>query len=240
MCLIYTCDVSIHAQRGGWAKLSTNSVAPTWTGCFNPRPARWLGETCLRSPCIARLDVSIHAQRGGWAKRVWLHRRGNPEQFQSTPSAVAGRNHCRQAERFGLLVSIHAQRGGWAKRTKKENDMADSLVSIHAQRGGWAKPVKLAATAAASDSFQSTPSAVAGRNESEYHTGTFWRVSIHAQRGGWAKRRLSPKNSKRKKFQSTPSAVAGRNCGRAAPAGCANVSIHAQRGGWAKPLPRVC
>ena len=35
---------------------------------FNPRPARWLGETFELPADTSREDVSIHAQHGGWAK----------------------------------------------------------------------------------------------------------------------------------------------------------------------------
>ena len=60
--------------------------------------------------------------------------------FQSTPSAVAGRNGSRHMNRTLLEgVSIHAQRGGWAKRQRVHVAQIVADVSIHAQRGGWAK-----------------------------------------------------------------------------------------------------
>ena len=89
--------VSIHAQRGGWAKPDSVAAVARGTKSFNPRPARWLGETTSSHRATAMLDVSIHAQRGGWAKPTYLPVPFTSWVFQSTPSAVAGRNTCKVA-----------------------------------------------------------------------------------------------------------------------------------------------
>ena len=275
--------VSIHAQRGGWAKPAAFWVAPSswlfqstpsavagrnvvrparkserlgfnprparWLGetpgdcasharClgFNPRPARWLGETADLIAAFAAHRVSIHAQRGGWAKRSAAGDSRETDMFQSTPSAVAGRNRAARGRVMSRdCVSIHAQRGGWAKRCHWSPEKP--LRSFQSTPSAVAGRNLCACSAATSrKSFQSTPSAVAGRNT---------RPSTTASPACW--------------FQSTPSAVAGRNhaavwvgihtrrfnprparwLGETGAGHQAvpdyRVSIHAQRGGWAKP-----
>ena len=181
--------VSIHAQRGGWAKPLNQGQLNRAKSCFNPRPARWLGET---------------ARRYG--------RFSSPWRFQSTPSAVAGRNTL-MVSFMRLLQSFNPRPARWLGETRRSTagrscnagfnprparwlgETVDRLrggrvmlVSIHAQRGGWAKPLAVVAI---------DDMAV---------------VSIHAQRGGWAKRSGCRSRLRAKPFQSTPSAVAGRNC----------------------------
>ena len=84
--------------------------------------------------------VSIHAQRGGWAKRTATKLPLNSDMFQSTPSAVAGRN----ADNLFVQsppAGFNPRPARWLGETRVAGDAdADGgFVSIHAQRGGWAK-----------------------------------------------------------------------------------------------------
>ena len=203
--------------------------------CFNPRPARWLGETCVSSYWYA-VQAGFNPRPARWLGETGFCRcrRARHEKFQSTPSAVAGRNHLQpqshcHAGRFNprparwlgetdilagavylMGVSIHAQRGGWAKHLQGCQWQLNIPVSIHAQRGGWAKPGSLSCHKPRS-TFQSTPSAVAGRNPLTREQLTV-PVGFNPRPARWLGETFpTAVGTAGFSFQSTPSAVAGRN-----------------------------
>ena len=143
-----------HAQRGGWARATTQT--PTAPGWFTPRRHSAYGGLAKQITATWALpevlnQLGIHAQRGGgrnehgskpaqqWA--VWFIRPPRSEMATTRPTvlqhprpapSVAGKQRvCRHFSLQAPLairttVSIHAQRGGWHEQIN------DDAVSIHA------------------------------------------------------------------------------------------------------------
>ena len=227
---------------------------------FNPRPARWLGETADLIAAFAAHRVSIHAQRGGWAKRSAAGDSRETDMFQSTPSAVAGRNAAigRRRSRSGRFNPRPAR---WLGETSARVLRRRAGNRFNPRPARWlGETPDLPRQLHPHAGFNPRPARWLGETMPPYGSASIHVVSIHAQRGGWAKQEQDIKQFQTTGFQSTPSAVAGRNHdvppSPAVPGGfnprparwlgetidrlmgriASLVSIHAQRGGWAKPL----
>ena len=176
--------VSIRSQRSGWEERHDYLAPWGLRWCFNPLPALRLGGT-----------ASI---------ALWWH----TMQFQSAPSAQAGRNgDPSPAQRTGpgFQSAPSAQAGRNATRGRR-NDRDPE--------------------------FQSAPSAQAGRNVSYSYNDCRWPVSIRSRRSGWEERSRAGLRLPHTCFNPLPALRLGGtskpiSCGR-----CTEVSIRSQRSGW--------
>ena len=214
---------------------STPAVSTRHPGGFNPHPARWPGEAGGQLNADGQVLVSIHTRHGGRAKHAGRGGQLNADGFQSTPGTVAGRSEQGQPAAQLLRVSIHTRHGGRAKPRRCGLRMVFGGFNPHPARWpGEAMPLSFL-TRQKTVSIHTRHGGRAKRQRASA-AGHGSAVSIHTRHGGRAKPAAPASACWMSAFQSTPGTVAGRSARlQQQTAADVGVSIHTWHGGRAKP-----